>query len=351
MHPAVGVHDIQAAAGGNAFGKRYRHLQRSVAFRLQLLIKGTGHRAQGVGAVGREKQVPVQHQGVVPLCIGGPDDPHILLALPDLHLVQGSGLVVLVLQGPLQVIPGAVSHPPDLGRGCAQHRPRQAQGRAYPSGTRRYEHRRPHPVLVPGQFQGTGRRDAGKPSRRLGRPLQKLPPGQAVHAEGPDLIPDVGQVIQCARFQRHAAPVAHLADKIGQGQREHPLIVPQPEGQVFVKEDHPVVGRDLVDIGAGLGGLFRQEDARRGLGACIGVQAVEGQLIPLGNEQTVFRCPQFQLGAGRTGRPGAQVRAVAHLLGEGHAADGVAAAFAAGQDGTIRQQQFMFQHGPSFSTG
>ena len=146
-----------------------------------------------------------------------------------------------------------------------------------------------------------------------------------------------------------------IADPLHQGpqrQGKIPLPFPQPGRNIPVQQDHAVVGGDAADVGAGLDGLLRPEDTPLPAGAGVGIPPEKGQFRPGGNGRSVARRPQFQLDAGRTSGAGHQVGGVVDLLGEGHAADGHRPGVgAAGEQGAVRQQKFVFQHRPLLSTG
>ena len=93
--------------------------------------------------------------------------------------------------------------------------------------------------------------------------------------------------------KRDPCPLAGQLNQLPDGLGELRLIGPQPAGKVRIQLGHGVVGRDLVAVALGAGGLFSIENAH--LGAVPGiVLPVVGQGIPSRNLQAAARVrPDF----------------------------------------------------------
>ena len=192
---------------------------------------------------------------------------------------------------------------------------------------------------IPRKLEPTVRRHAGKPAERLARPLDDLPPGDAVGVECLHLVVCIGQAVHRARGQLHPAHFAGGGHNVRDGHWEVRLMVPQPGREVLIQPDHAVVGVQAVDIGAGLGGLLGTENADRRLVADVGVDAGQRELLARSQLHHIMRRPQLNLGTRRAGRPGAEVSAVVALLGQGDGTDLRVGFVAAEQHKTAGQQR------------
>ena len=263
------------------------------------LIEGPGHRAQGLVGIGGEQQVALDHQGIGAGLLRRPDHPHVGVALADLHLVDGGGGVVLVGKAVLPV-----------GHRLAQRRLRRGAGGQ--------AHRAPG-VGVPAEGQRPVGVAVGIASRRLGRPLEQLPPRKAVGVEGPHLVAAVAG--QAAR-QRQAAGIRHPLHKGIQRHGKIPLPVPQPGRQVPLGVDHTVVGREAVEVALAPGGGLRHENPQSGAGGAV--YPVEGHLLPCRDCRGCGPVPpRVPPPASRRRRPGGQVGAGVEGVGPLQAAQGV----------------------------
>ena len=89
---------------------------------------------------------------------------------------------------------------------------------------------------------------------------------------------------QAAAGQRNPRPLAGQLNQLPDGLGKLRLIGPQPAGEVRIQLGHIVIGRDLVAVALGAGGLFGVENAH--LGAAPGiVQPVVGQDVSGSNLQ------------------------------------------------------------------
>ena len=100
---------------------------------------------------------------------------------------------------------------------------------------------------------------------------------------------------QAAAGKRDPCPLAGQLNQLPDGLGELRLIGPQPAGEVRIQLGHGVIGRDLVAVALGAGGLFGVENAH--LGAVPGiVLPVVGQDVSGSNLQAAARVrPDFGL--------------------------------------------------------
>ena len=98
---------------------------------------------------------------------------------------------------------------------------------------------------------------------------------------------------QAAAGKRDPCPLAGQLNQLPDGFGELRLIGVQPTGEVRIQLGHGVVGRDLVTVALGAGGLFSIENTH--LGAVPGIiLPVIGQGVPGGNLQVAVRVrPDF----------------------------------------------------------
>ena len=123
------------------------------------------------------------------------------------------------------------------------------------------------------------------------RPGDNLSAGQVVRVERLHAVAAVDG--QAAAGKRDPCPLAGQLNQLPDSFGELRLIGVQPTGEVRIQLGHGVVGRDLVAVALGAGGLFSIENAH--LGAVPGiVLPVVGQGIPGGNLQAAARvCPDL----------------------------------------------------------
>ena len=126
---------------------------------------------------------------------------------------------------------------------------------------------------------------------RFRRPGDDLAAGQVVRVERLHAVAAIDG--QAAAGQRDPRPLAGQLYQLPDGLGELRLIGPQPAGKVRIQLGHGVVGRDLVAVALGAGGLFSIENAH--LGAVPGIiLPVIGQGVPGGNLQAATRVrPDF----------------------------------------------------------
>ena len=123
------------------------------------------------------------------------------------------------------------------------------------------------------------------------RPGDNLSAGQVVRVERLHAVAAVDG--QAAAGKRDPCPLAGQLYQLPDSFGELRLIGVQPAGKVRIQLGHGVIGRDLVAVALGAGGLFSIENAH--LGAVPGiVLPVVGQGIPGGNLQAAARVrPDF----------------------------------------------------------
>ena len=200
---------------------------------------------------------------------------------------------------------------------------------------------------IPRKLEPAVRRHAGEPAERLARPLDDLPPGDAVRIKRLHLIVCIGQAVHRARGQLHPAHLAGGGHNVRDGHWEVRLMVPQPGREVLIQPDHAVVGVQAVDVGAGLGGLLGNENAHRLLVAQVRVDAGQRELLARLQLHHIMRRPQLDLRTGRARRPRAQVGLVVTLLGKLHAANLSIGLIAAAQHKpTVQQHDFVLDDDP-----
>ena len=229
--------------------------------------------------VGRQKQIALQHQRVGAGGIGRVHDPHIGVRLADLHLLDQRRAVLLVGQRALQVRLLLELHPVQF----ALRRAQDAIGQAHIAGAQ-LSGGADHLIAagrIPGEFEPAVRRHAGEPAERLARPLDDLPPGDAVGVECLHLVACIGQAIHRTRGQFHPAHLAGGGHNVRDGHWEVRLMVPQPGREVLIQPDHAVVGVQAVDVGARLGRALGNKDPHLLGAAEVGVQPFQNELIAL----------------------------------------------------------------------
>ena len=239
--------------------------------------------------------------------------------MADLHLLDQRRAVLLVGQRALQVRLLLELHPVQF----ALRRAQDAIGQAHIAGAQ-LSGGADHLIAaghIPRKLEPSVRRHAGEPAERLARPLDDLPPGDAVRIKRPHLVVRVGQPVHGAVHKFHAAGFAGGGHNVRDGHWEVRLMVPQPGREVLIQPDHAVVGVQAVDVGAGLGGLLGNENAHRLLIAQVRVDAGQGEFLARLNLHHIMRRPQLDLRTGRAGRAGAKIGLVVALLGQGHGAD------------------------------
>ena len=126
---------------------------------------------------------------------------------------------------------------------------------------------------------------------RFCRPGDDLAAGQVVRIERLHAVAAIDG--QAAAGKRDPRPLAGQLNQLPDSFGELCLIGVQPAGEVRIQLGHGVVGRDLVAVALGAGGLFSIENAH--LGAVPGiVLPVIGQGIPGSNLQAAARvCPDL----------------------------------------------------------
>ena len=179
--------------------------------------------------------------------VTGAQSVRVTLSDGSVQDLEGENLVIGQRSGQIPRHP--LPKGPDLPVRRDQQLPRQAQRRPLCRGGPRPDTHRGK-VGIPAKGQPAVRRHAGEPAGGLRRPLDQLAAGQAVGVEGGDLAAAVGQAVQRAVGQRHAAPGADVLDKDRQAHGKAFLLFPQPGRQVLVQQRHAVVGRDGVYVGA-----------------------------------------------------------------------------------------------------
>ena len=257
------MHDLPAGKAGTA-GHRY-------------FAGGVGHVFQhGVQVLDNAFQVGFGagcQQQIALHCVsvgsGGAvrvNDPHVTVRLPDLDFLNGLDGVVLVAQA-VSIIGGAVA------------------------GTVRGDFNCAALVCVGQELQLAVCIHVGVAACRFRRPGDDLSAGQVVRVERLHAVAAIDG--QAAAGQRNPCPLAGQLYQLPDSFGELCLIGVQPAGEVRIQLGHGVVGRDLVAVALGAGGLFSIENAH--LGAVPGiVLPVIGQGIPGSNLQAAARvCPDL----------------------------------------------------------
>ena len=124
---------------------------------------------------------------------------------------------------------------------------------------------------------------------------------------------------QTAAGKRDPCPLAGQLYQLPDGLGELRLIGPQPAGKVCIQLGHGVIGRDLVAVALGAGGLFSIENAH--LGAVPGIiLPVIGQGVPGGNLQAAARVrPDFGFDVVRERRTDGELLPGVHCSVQGKA--------------------------------
>ena len=219
----------------------------------------------GFGA-GCQQQIALHCIGVGDSGAVGVDDPHVTVRLPDLDFLNGLDCVVLVAQA-VSIIGGAVA------------------------GTVRGDFNCAALVCVGQELQLAVCIHVGVAACCFRRPGDDLAAGQVVRVERLHAVAAIDG--QAAAGKRDPCPLAGQLYQLPDGFGELCLIGVQPAGEVRIQLGHGVVGRDLVAVALGAGGLFSIENAH--LGAVPGiVLPVIGQGVPGSNLQAAARvCPDF----------------------------------------------------------
>ena len=280
----AGLHHVQRPVrrgGQHLPGHAHQHVVGAGHRRTegQFLPDGLRHRFQLRLCVGRQKQIALQHQRVGAGGIGRVHDPHIGVRLADLHLLDQRRAVLLVGQRALQVRLLLELHAVQL----ALRRAQDAVGQAHIAGAQRGGGA-DHLIAaghIPRKLEPAVRRHAGEPAEHLARPLDDLPPGDAVGVECLHLVVRVGQPVHGAVHKFHAAGFAGGGHNVRDGHWEVRLMVPQPGREVLIQPDHAVVGVQAVDVGARLGRALGNKDPHLLGAAEVGVQPFQNELIAL----------------------------------------------------------------------
>ena len=257
------MHDLPAGKAGAA-GHRYFAGGVGHVFQHVVQVLDNGFQV-GFGA-GCQQQIALHCISVGGSGAVGVDDPHVTVRLPDLDFLNGFDRVVLVAQA-VSIIGGAVA------------------------GTVRGDFSSAALVCVGQELQLAVCIHVGVAACRFCRPGDDLAAGQVVRVERLHAVAAVNG--QAAAGQRNPCPLAGQLNQLPDSFGELCLIGPQPAGEVRIQLGHGVVGRDLVAVALGAGGLFSVENAH--LGAVPGiVLPVIGQGIPGSNLQAAVRIrPDF----------------------------------------------------------
>ena len=248
----LNVYDLPAGKAGTA---GHGHFAGGVGHAFQHVVQVLGNGFQvGFGA-GCQQQVALHRIGVGGGGAVGVDDPHVTVRLPDLDFLNGLDGVVLVAQA-VGIVGGAAA------------------------GTVRGDFGRAALIGVGQKLQLAVRIHVGIAACRFRRPGDDLAAGQVVCIERLHAVAAVDG--QAAAGKRDPCPLAGQLNQLPDGLGELRLIGPQPAGKVRIQLGHGIVGRDLVAVALGAGGLFGIENAH--LGAVPGiVLPVVGQGVPGSN--------------------------------------------------------------------
>ena len=259
----LNVHDLPAGKAGAA-GHRYFAGGVGHVFQHVVQVLDNGFQV-GFGA-GCQQQVALHCIGVGGSGAVRVDDPHVTVRLPDLDFLNGLDGVVLIAQT-VSIISGAVA------------------------GTVRGDFSSAALVCVGQELQLAVCIHVGVAACRFRRPGDDLAAGQVVRVERLHAVAAIDG--QTAAGKRNPCPLAGQLNQLPDGLGELHLIGPQPAGKVCIQLGHGVIGRDLVAVALGAGGLFSIENAH--LGAVPGiVLPVIGQGVPGGNLQAAARVrPDF----------------------------------------------------------
>ena len=257
------MHDLPAgkagAAGNGHFAGGVGH-----AFQHVVQVLGNGFQV-GFGA-GCQQQIALHCVGVGGSGAVGVDDPHVTVRLPNLDFLNGLDGVVLVAQA-VGIVGGAVA------------------------GTVRGDFGRAALIGVGQELQLAVCIHVGIAASGFRRPGDNLSAGQVVRVERLHAVAAIDG--QAAAGKRNPRPLAGQLYQLPDGLGELRLIGPQPAGEVRIQLGHGVIGRDLVAVALGAGGLFGVENAH--LGAVPGiVLPVVGQGVPSRDLQAAVRVrPDF----------------------------------------------------------
>ena len=256
------MHDLPTGKAGAA---GHRYFAGGVGHVFQHVVQVLGNAFQvGFGA-GCQQQVALHRISVGGGGAVGVDDPHVTVRLPDLDFLNGLDGVVLIDQA-VSIVGGA-------------------------AGTVRGDFGGAALVCVGQELQLAVCIHVGVAACRFRRPGDDLAAGQVVRVERLHAVAAVDG--QAAAGQRDPCPLAGQLNQLPDGLGELCLIGPQPAGEIGIQLGHGVVGRDLVAVALGAGGLFSIENAH--LGSVPGiVLPVIGQGVPGGNLQAAARVrPDF----------------------------------------------------------
>ena len=259
----LNVHDLPAGKAGAA---GHRYFAGGVGHVFQHVVQVLDNAFQvGFGA-GRQQQIALHCISVGGGGAVGVDDSHVTVRLPDLDFFNGLDRVVLVAQA-VSIIGGAVA------------------------GTVRGDFNCAALVCVGQELQLAVCIHVGVAACRFRRPGDDLAAGQVVRVERLHAVAAIDG--QAAAGQRNPCPLAGQLYQLPDSFGELCLIGVQPAGKVCIQLGHGVIGRDLVAVALGAGGLFSIENAH--LGAVPGiVLPVVGQGVPGSNLQAAARVrPDF----------------------------------------------------------
>ena len=157
---------------------------------------------------------------------------------------------------------------------------------------------------------------------RFRRPGDDLAAGQVVRVERLHAVAAIDG--QAAAGQRNPCPLAGQLYQLPDSFGELCLIGVQPAGEVRIQLGHGVIGRDLVAVALGAGGLFSIENAH--LGAVPGiVLPVVGQGVPGSNLQAAARVrPDFGFDVVRKRRADGELPPGVHRSVQGKSFKGAA---------------------------
>ena len=257
------MHDLPAGKAGAA---GHRYFAGGVGHVFQHVVQVLDNAFQvGFGA-GCQQQIALHCISVGGGGAVGVDDSHVTVRLPDLDFFNGLDRVVLVAQA-VSIIGGAAA------------------------GTVRGDFDSAAFIGVGQELQLAVRVHVGIAASRFRRPGDDLSAGQVVRVERLHAVAAIDG--QAAAGKRDPRPLAGQLNQLPDSFGELCLIGVQPTGEIGIQLGHGVVGRDLVAVALGAGGLFSIENAH--LGAVPGIiLPVIGQGVPGGNLQAAARVrPDF----------------------------------------------------------
>ena len=245
----LNVHDLPAGKAGAA---GHRYFAGGVGHVFQHVVQVLDNAFQvGFGA-GCQQQIALHCISVGGGGAVGVDDSHVTVRLPDLDFFNGLDRVVLVAQA-VSIIGGAAA------------------------GTVRGDFDSAALIGVGQELQLAVRVHVGIAASRFRRPGDDLSAGQVVRVERLHAVAAIDG--QAAAGKRDPRPLAGQLNQLPDSFGELCLIGVQPAGKVRIQLGHGVIGRDLVAVALGAGGLFSIENTH--LGAAPGiVLPVVGQGIP-----------------------------------------------------------------------